>query len=266
MEALPSMDLVAFAEPYLLIFARISAALTIAPGFSDTHLPVRYRLLFALALSFALKDILPIPTKGFDGLHLVLLLIQETIIGTLIGFIARLLISILDIIGTVLSLQIGLGNAMVFNPSMASQTSVVDHFVITAGIMLFFAMDLHHVVLKSLILSYNDFPLLGAHGGQDLPSLFSGMLRPLQELPTFFAQSFKIACQLSLPFLILGLLFQFILGLLNRVVPSIQVFFISLPLQIILGFALMTIVLGFVLHLALTQFADFYSHFLPSTR
>ncbi len=250
-------DLIAFAEPYLLIFARISATFFMAPGLSDTHIPVRYRLLFALALSLALRDLIPIPNTGFDGLHLVAAMIQETLIGCLIGFIARLLINMLDVIGNILSLQIGLGNAMVFNPSVGGQAPIVGHFVVTAGVMLFFAADLHHEIIKSLLNSYAYSPI-----NLD-QSLFKGLNTPLESLPTFFNQSFKIACQLSLPFLILGILFQFMLGLLNRVVPSIQIFFITLPLQILLGILLMGIILSVVISLAIYNFGELYSHFLP---
>ncbi len=262
------IDLIAFVLPYLLIFARISSTLTIAPGFSDTHIPVRYRLLFALALSLTLKDVLPpysilsapMDSEKINSLPLIMLLIQETLIGTFIGFISRLLLNILDIIGNIVSLQTGLGNATVFNPTMAAQTPVLDHFVIVAGIMLFFTMDVHHLVIKSIIHSYIHFPVHPVHLEQ---GLFSSLLRPLENLSLFFMQSFKIACQLSLPFLILGLLFQFMLGLLNRVVPSIQIFFIALPLQILLGFILLMIVLPLVLHLSLTNFSQLYNQFFP---
>ena len=105
-----NIDLIAFVQPYLLLFARLSATFMMAPGYSDTHIPMRYRLLFSLALAIALKDMihLPIATEKLEGLPLVALLIQETIIGSILGFIARLLLSILDVIGNILSLQTGL--------------------------------------------------------------------------------------------------------------------------------------------------------------
>ncbi len=254
-----TIDLIALVQPYLLIFARISAVFMMAPGLSDTHIPMRYRLLFSLALAIAFKDILPIPitSEKIDGVLLVALLVQETIIGSIIGFIARLLLSILDVLGNILSLQTGLGNAMVFNPSMGGQTPVLDNFVILSGLMLFFAMDLHYLVIRSVIQSYHFFPIHTDH------PLLGHFLSSLEKLPLFFSKSFTIACQLSLPFLILGVVFQFMLGLLNRVVPNIQIFFISLPLQILLGFVLIFTILALVLHLSLQNFSELYAEFLP---
>jgi flagellar biosynthetic protein FliR len=58
------------------------------------------------------------------------------------------------------------------------------------------------------------------------------------------ATAFRIGIQLSAPFLVFGLLFNLGLGVLSRLMPQMQVFFIGLPLSIMLGFALLLLVIG----------------------
>jgi flagellar biosynthetic protein FliR len=65
-----------------------------------------------------------------------------------------------------------------------------------------------------------------------------------QHITTVIATAFKIGIQLSAPFLVFGLLFNLGLGVLSRLMPQMQVFFIGLPLSIMLGFALLLVVIG----------------------
>lgn len=255
------IDLVTVMTPYLLVFGRTSALLTIAPGFGDHTLPIRYRLLFALAFAITTKEMLPplpIPEHHMD---IIVLFVQEVFIGTVMGSVARLLLSILDVLGSIIGMQIGLGNAVMFNPSLSTQTTIAEQFVVITGVTLFMTMDGHHLLLQSLVKSYDVFAYAPKKGYTELSMTLTDFLTALQRFPFFFTRAFQIACQLSLPFLILGLLFQIVLGLMNRIVPNVQIFFIALPLQILLGFLLMLLVMGLCLQLSLNHFSPLYDSF-----
>ena len=255
------IDLVAVITPYLLVFARTSALLTIAPGFGDHTLPIRYRLLFSLAFAVMTKEILPPLPLPAQHMDVIALFVQEVFIGTVMGSIARLLLGILDILGSIIGMQIGLGNAVMFNPSLSTQATVVEQCVVITGVTIFMTMDGHHLLLQSLIKSYDVFAYAPQKGYTELSVTLKDFVPALQRFPSFFSKAFQVACQLSLPFLILGLLFQVVLGLMNRIVPSIQIFFIALPLQILLGFFLMLLTLGLCLQLSMTQFLSLYESF-----
>lgn len=250
-----TLDLVTLIHPYVLLFARFSSLLTITIGFGDHQIPIRFRLLFALGLTLLLKDVIPSTPSHTNDFMFFTLVFQEVVIGVAIGLLGRMLIAILDIAGNIISLQIGLGNAMMFNPGLGSQAPITSTFLTLSGTFLFFMMDLHHLILHSLIGSYQLFPMDGTLNH------FSKMKDATLFFTEFMNKGFIIASQLALPFLILGIVFQFMLGLLNRLVPSVQIFFIMLPAQILLGFALLMITIVSILSLFSQDFTKLYQSF-----
>lgn len=242
--------------PYVLFFARTTALFLIVPGMGETIIPPRFRLMIALGLSAALTPFVPITAPSSEQPILFLLTVgQEVIIGFMIGLVGKIILSLLDIAGTIIGMQIGLGNAMMFNPNFSGQMPLTGHFLILGGTLLFFTLDLHHLVLHTLVKSYQVFPT-----GE-----FFFKNASFKDAPIFLIQlmgkAFYLGVQMSLPFLILGTVFQFFLGLLNRLVPSLQVFFIMLPAQLFMGLFLMMVCFGFILKLALDVFQQTFLNF-----
>ena len=116
---------------FLLCFARIGAALFIMPGIGDSMTPQQIRLYIALALSLVLSPLvasnLPVPLP--TGPALFLLIVMEVLIGVFIGTVMRILMLALETAGMIISMMSGLGNAQLFNPSMATQGSLVGAFL-----------------------------------------------------------------------------------------------------------------------------------------
>jgi len=111
---------------------------------------------------------------------------------------------------------------------------LVGNFLTVLGITLVFATNLHQLVIAALNDSYSLFrpgevPLVG-----DMA----------QHITNVIAAAFRIGIQLSAPFLVFGLLFNLGLGVLSRLMPQMQVFFIGLPLSILLGLLLLMLVIG----------------------
>jgi flagellar biosynthetic protein FliR len=151
-----------------------------------------------------------------------------------LGLTARLAISALQVAGSVVAQQLGLGFVTAIDPSQNQQGLLVGNFLTVLGITLIFATDLHHLVIAALNDSYSIFrpgemPLLG-----DMA----------QHVTKVVAAAFRIGIQLSAPFLVFGLLFNLGLGVLSRLMPQMQVFFIGMPLSILLGLALLLLVIG----------------------
>jgi flagellar biosynthetic protein FliR len=151
-----------------------------------------------------------------------------------IGISARLALSALQIAGTVIAQQLGLGFVTAVDPTQNEQGVLVGNFLTVLGITLIFATNLHYLVIEALNDSYNIFQ----------PGLMPLTGDVAKHVTHIIAVSFRIGIQLAAPFLVFGLLFNVGLGLLARLMPQMQVFFISLPLSILLGLLLLMLVVG----------------------
>jgi flagellar biosynthetic protein FliR len=215
------------AAAFLLTFARIGTMLMLLPGAGEQNMPTRVRLTIALVLTAVL---LPAHQKAYtvDLTALgpvMVMLFQEIIIGAVLGLTARLAISALQIAGSVVAQQMGLGFVTAIDPTQGQQGMLVGNFLTLLGITLVFATDLHLLVIEALNDSYTLFqpgemPLVG-----DVA----------QHVTQIVTTAFRIGIQLAAPFLVFGLLFNLGLGVLSRLMPQMQVFFIGLPLSIMLG-------------------------------
>jgi flagellar biosynthetic protein FliR len=221
---------------FLLTFTRVGTAMIIMPGLGESFIPQRLRLHLALGISFVLFPLLNqyMPAQIPATFPLVMLIISEAIIGLMIGTVARIFMISLDTAGMIISMQSGLANAQVFNPALASQGSIIGAFLSVAGIMVLFALNLHHMLIMGVVESYQMFPIGDALDTGSMAELMSQSVNA----------SFKIGVKLAMPFMVLTLLIYVAMGVLSRLMPQIQVFMIVLPLQIWLSVLLIGITLG----------------------
>ena len=225
-----------YAATFMLVFARIGTMVMLLPGFGELSVPVRVRLTVALVLTAVLlplhRSAYNLDLRSFGPV--VVMLAQEILIGAVLGLTARLIISALQIAGSVIAQQLGLGFVTAVDPTQGQQSVIVGNFLTVLGVTLIFATDLHHLVIAALNDSYTlfqpgDIPLLG-----DVAALTTRTV----------ATAFRIGIQLSAPFLLFGLLFNLGLGILSRLMPQMQVFFVGIPLSILLGFLILLLVIG----------------------
>jgi len=221
---------------YLLVFARVGSALMVMPGFGEAFLPPRIRLMMALGVSIVLYALVAptLPAMPSSPFALVGLIGGEVAIGLFLGFLAQMMLIAMHTAGMIVAFQTGFGNVIAFDPSAAGQGSVTGVFLGLLALLLIFVTDTHHLFLSAVVRSYDIF--------------VPGALIPVgdisQALTLALSRSFALAVQISAPFLVAGLLFYIGLGLLSRLMPQVQVFFIALPLQIGLGLAVLVLVVS----------------------
>ena len=222
---------------FLLIFTRLGLALMIMPGIGDTFVSPQIRLLFALAMSFVLTPFLApnLPAMPAESAAIVGLLLSEALIGVFLGTIMRIMIGALDTAGMVISIQAGFSNALVFNPATATQGSVVGALYSMLGITLLFVTNMHHYMLASVVDSYQLFPASGHM--LDTESLAEVIKRTV-------SLSFKIGVGIATPFLVVATLMHVGFGLLGRLMPQVQIFFLAMPVQIMLSLVMLTMVMS----------------------
>jgi len=238
----------------MLIFARIGSALILMPGIGENYVSPRVRLLLAGAIAIVVAPVVAprLPALPASVSSMFLLLGGEIGIGLFIGTVARLALSSLETAGTLIAFQTGLASAQVFNPLLSDQGSLVSVLISVVGLVLIFETDMHHLLLRAVVDSYTLF-VPGA-----LPPIgdFSEMISRL------VARSFAIAMQLSAPFLVLSLVTYIALALITRLMPQLQIFFVALPLQIGLGFLLLSLTFSTLMMWFLENFADVIRGFL----
>src|SRR5579885_1103196 len=220
---------------FFLVFSRIGATMMLLPGFGELYVPQRYRLLLALLMAALLAPVVaprlpPLPASAAD---LALLVGGEVAIGIFIGTVARILVAALETAGMVVSLQLGLSAAAMFNPLADQQQSPLPSaFYGMLGVVLIFLTDLDHLLLRAMLESYGLF--------------VPGALPPVGDLANMISRlaagSFRLGVEMATPFIVLGLVFFLALGIISRMVPQIQVLFIAQPLQIMGGLVIFALV------------------------
>src|SRR5690349_10624378 len=135
----------------LLIFARVGSAMVLLPGIGENYVTPRVRLLLAGSIAIVVAPVLAprLPALPGSPVTLLLLLGGEIGIGLFIGTVARLTFTALEIAGTIISFQIGLAAASVFNPLISEQGSMVSVLISIAAIVLMFETDMHHLMLRA---------------------------------------------------------------------------------------------------------------------
>lgn len=238
---------VAFA--YLLLFARIGAILMLMPALGEDLIPARLRLTFALAFTLVVYPLLspvlpPMPTalSGIVGL-----LFHELAIGLILGAIVRITVMATQVAGSIIAFQTGLSVAMTADPTQAGiQGAVFGSFLSFLGMTLIFATDLHHMALAATYDSYMAFPL-------DVELMFDDAAQLAIRTVT---SAFSIGVQMSAPFIVFGLVFNLGAGILARLMPALQVFFVLMPANIGIGLILFAMLLTMMMGLYLTGFEN----------
>jgi flagellar biosynthesis protein FliR len=237
---------------YLLIFCRVGSIMMVMPGFGETFVPAHIRLQFALLTSLVLLPFLApqLPAMPESALRVTEYLGIELGIGIFIGTIMRLLLSALEVAGMLMALQMGLSNAMVLNPTIQTQGSIPGAILSLLGVILIFETGLLDMVMQSFTHSYTVFK----------PGVWLPIGDMMQFLSKTVNESFSIALRLVAPFMILGIVFQITGGLLVKMIPQMQIFFVLMPLQILFGLAIFAASLGTMLTVWGKGFEETISH------
>ena len=232
---------------FLLTFARAGSMIMLLPVIGDAGVPPRVRLAFALAVSAALTSATAqyYPTVSPPPMQLAVLIAREATSGILVGAMARLIMSALEVAGFLIAAQTGLAFAQTFDPSQGVQGSIVSTFLSLIGALLVFETGLHHLALGAISGSYRLLPPGGVLPTGDMAELAL----------TMTAGAFALGLQLAAPFLVFGLIIYATLGVLSRLMPQLQVFFLAMPINILAGFILLMLVIGVMM----TKFLDYFA-------
>ena len=239
---------------FMLIFSRLGAMIMLMPAIGEIAVPTRVRLILALILSAVMMPLvadtysaIPLTVPG-----LALAVVYEVLIGIFIGMSAQIVMSALHVAGNIIAMQTGLAFAQNVDPTQGTQSAIIASFLSMLAVTLIFATDLHHLLVAAMRDSYVLFK-----PGEILP-----VGDFLQMAVKAVSGAFVLGVQLSAPFVVFGLVFYIGLGLLSKLMPQIQIFFIAMPANIGLGFALLFLILGAMMTWFLQGFEQSISVFI----
>jgi len=236
-----------------LVFARIGAMVMLVPGIGDASVPPRIRLAFALLMSLLLTPLVAtgvvVPaTMGAGAGEL----IRETLVGLMMGSILRLFLSSLTTAGEIVSIQTTLGFAQTANPAQAAPSTTISTFLALIGTVLVMTTDLHHLFFGAMFSSYRLF-----HLGQPLMVGDAATLA-VQTV----AGSFALGVQLAAPVIVFSIVFNIAAGLVGRIMPQFQIFFVATPLSVMFGLSVFALSLGVIGMVWLNRYRELVSLFL----
>ena len=233
-----------FLFPFFMVFLRLGTLVMIMPALSDTSVPMRIRVLFALTAAFVMFPALEsrIPDVPSSTAVMITLALGEMFIGLLLAIGARLFLATMAIAGDMLSFMVGFQAATLFDPRLGGISTAPAVFLTLTGTMLILATGLHLYMIQAVFESYEVLPV--------------GFMPLMGDVATaiikLVANIYVIGLKLAAPIITTGFLIYMAFGLLNRLVPQVQAFFIALPLTIAVGL----FVLGASLTTMLTLFND----------
>jgi flagellar biosynthetic protein FliR len=236
------------AVAFMLTFARVGTLVMLMPGVGEQLVTPRARLAFAVLLTLVFfpfaRTILP--AGGAPG-PVIGLLIGEIAVGLVLGLSTRMVVAALQTAGSVIAQQLGLSFAMSVDPSMGGQQASIGNLVTLLGITLIFVTDLHHLAIAAIRDSYMYLPPAGVPETGDAATL---AIRAA-------ARGFALAAQLSAPFIVFAILFNLGIGVLSRLMPQLQVFFLAMPATILIGMVILLVALGAMMGVFITDLGRF---------
>lgn len=216
-----------------LVFCRVGACFMIVPGLSSARVPVRIRLYLALTIALVIAPVIDLPAQPPKDVTLLRMVLSESLIGLIIGAVARLLIEAIEFFGSAISNYIGLSG---ISGSLEDGHPLppIAMLVSATAVLLLILMDFPLHLIASLVRSYSDLPLAA------MPD--AGAI--LRMATTSLSAAFVVGAQISAPFVVYSIVINAMFGILGRLVPQLPSYFVSVPFVALGGLALLLLVLG----------------------
>ncbi len=226
---------------FLLVLLRVSVVFAVLPLFGSKSFPAQFRIGMILTLSLALTPLVNVKA-GVDEIGM--LVIRETLFSVVLGLTVRVLFFAIDTAGQAISTVTGMSMANVFNPEIGQSTEISRFYSILA-IFLFFALDMHHYFIYALTKSFSFVPV----GSANIKSMAETGIE-------LGAKVFVLAVKLSAPAITIVLITNILLGVLYKLIPQFNIFFVAYPLYLALGFLVILLTIPMVMVLLNGYFSD----------
>ncbi len=228
----------------LLVFARLTSFMVSAPFFSTRTTPNLLKVGMGALLTLLIMPTLPsLENVPVDMLAYSFWLLKEVIVGLVLGYAAALTFTAVRIAGGLVDWQMGFAMATLLDPESQSNNTLIGQFVYLVQILLFLAVNGHHMLLMGISYSFSLIPITAA-------AFDTGFVIAIVKV---FIEMFSLGVRIAAPFMVVFLFCDLALGIMARSVPQLNVFILSFPLKTAFGLvtmvAIMPLMVVFVNHI-----------------
>ncbi len=244
-----SAEITAIIGAWLWPLFRVGGMVMAAPVFGARSVPMRAKLIITLALTFIIAPLLPpVPVIDVFSPLSFLIIVQQILIGVVMGFAVQLAFSAVITGGQVIAMQMGLGFSLMVDPQNGAQAPVLSQFYVLFAILIYLVLNGHLVLIQVLLDSFTLIPI-GPEGLQ------AGEFRKLAD---WGGQIFAGGLGIALPAIASLLVVNIAFGLMTRAAPQLNIFAIGFPITMILGFTLIWITLPGIMSRTSSLFSGVY--------
>jgi len=241
-------------QTFLVVTSRVAGFISAIPVFFAAQTPAQIKAGLVFAISLTLFPIMKdaVPQVSFAPAPFLLLIIAELMLGLILGLVAKLIFTAVEFGATVIGYQMGFAAANIFDPQGKRQVALISQFQNVFAILIFLAIDGHHLFLRVAVRSYEYLP----------PGQFNISGEAIPFLMKQAAHMFFLGVQFSAPVLAVLLLSGLILGILARVFPQLNVFLLSFPINIGTAFIVIALTLDISASIIRQEFDTLPDRFL----
>jgi flagellar biosynthetic protein FliR len=251
----------AFLVLFGLSFARFIAFITIVPFFGGSVVPSQVKVATATALVIITYPALlaELPQDGgplpFGPVGFIGMLAKEVFVGFTLGFVASLVFEAVQVAGRIADLQRGSTMSELFAPQLQERVSELGQFKLQLAIVIFLTIGAHRFFITALVRSFEFIPAM------KFPHVEPGWTPAAEFLTMMTGSVLSIGIQLAVPIVVTLLLTDLFFGLINRVAPQVNVFFLSMPVKMWIGVFVVLLMLPFLIERFREYFAQSYRAF-----
>ena len=224
---------------FILVLIRLLTFFSFMPVFSETYVPIRFRVVTAAAAAFVFFPAVQVDPAVFPETlsEMMALMLPEALIGFAFAMVGRILFSTIQLGGNIIGDNMGFNMSQIVAPGLGGQIPLMAQSAYVFSLIVFFVVDAHHAFFAALARSFEIAP--------------PGFIATVSDLTLFFIQRtnqmFIVAVQIAMPILTVLLVTTLGMGFLARAVPRINMFMESFPLRILIGFLMLTAIGGYIL-------------------
>ena len=239
---------------FAMVLTRISAFFLVVPVFGSTVVPVQIRVGVTVMLSVFFAGLVPLPVQigSASAIQIGLTLAGEATYGFLLGLIAYMLFSVVRCSGEIIEQQMGFTTAEVIDPLSGESSQPLGVLMEVAFLLMLLAANGHHLLLQVIVRSYQTFPI------GTIPSISVMTNGAIQASSMMLVASLRLAAPILVAFLLLFV----VLAILARIVPEMDILFMTMPVRVGLGFVMMILFLPFIQEF-LGEFSRLMARLLP---
>ncbi len=212
---------------FALVLGRTAGIFSAIPMFGGQRVPVRIRVVMIFVMTLVLFPVikLKVPALPADSISLVIVMAREALVGISLGLVALVILEAVSFCGQIVGTQMGLTVATLFDPTVG-QVPLMATFQTLLAMLLFLTLNIHHLFIRAMVDSYGLVPVDSWHMSGELLQFLIGAISGV----------FVLGIKLAAPVMVTLLAANVALGIMARVFPQMNIFMLSLPLNIGLGF------------------------------